>query len=350
MLDLNLTSKSNPQLPALTGLRAIAAYLVFFHHFPISSDYVGGLGYNILWQGHVGVGIFFVLSGFLIAFNYSGKLVFTTRSILQYLQNRFAKIYPIYVFATSVTLIYIKDFNLKSWFLNLTLFRGFFGDWYFYHIGQAWSLTVELCFYVLAPILLLLVGRIPIGLICLGFYFLGYVFTFIEMPIDRFLDPPRMLVVNTFFGRCFEFLLGIWLYKNYQNYEKKGFNWITYTGFLLLVLFQYVSAGCYGLTVYSPYYSPAHHYVFPLIVGILIFGLWKENTIISKILSSRIFIVLGKSSYAFYLIHAAPFKEMLGLEGSPILLHFVCINLLAISCFYFIENPLHKLLKAKKRS
>ena len=53
--------KSRPYLGALTGVRAVAAHLVFVHHL----IYDGKLPFKLAHL-YVGVGIFFVLSGFLI--------------------------------------------------------------------------------------------------------------------------------------------------------------------------------------------------------------------------------------------------------------------------------------------
>jgi peptidoglycan/LPS O-acetylase OafA/YrhL len=51
----------SPYYPALTGLRAVAAYLVFFHHFrPLAL--ADGWPSVVLGQLYVGVSLFFVLS------------------------------------------------------------------------------------------------------------------------------------------------------------------------------------------------------------------------------------------------------------------------------------------------
>ena len=55
--------KSNTYLPALTGVRAIAAFMVFFHHFNQASFPYPI--YRVLNEFHTGVTVFFVLSGFL---------------------------------------------------------------------------------------------------------------------------------------------------------------------------------------------------------------------------------------------------------------------------------------------
>jgi peptidoglycan/LPS O-acetylase OafA/YrhL len=60
------------QIPALTGIRAIAAYLVFFHHYPIPQLVYGEM--DFFREFHIGVTLFYVLSGFLITYRYRDAL------------------------------------------------------------------------------------------------------------------------------------------------------------------------------------------------------------------------------------------------------------------------------------
>lgn len=340
---------AEPHVPALTGLRAIAAWMVFFHHFRISADYVGSVVFNMQAQAHVGVSVFFVLSGFLIAYQYADRLTLQARDVLDFLRNRFARIYPMYALCTLVTLSHFENFDVRTWLLSFTLLRGFFGDFYSYHIGQAWSLSVEMTFYLLAPWLLLLVGRVPVGLLCLVFYAAGWLLMQVDMPIPTFMEPPRMVVANTFFGRCFEFLLGIWLFKRFRGVAPWHHALCTWIGLGSITLFLYFSAFANGLTVYSVNWSPAHHFLFPLLVATLILGLWKERSALARLLGSRLFLVLGNASYVFYLIHAAPFREIFGLDEVPVLVHFLATNLFAILGYYLLERPCHSWLRSPRR-
>jgi len=336
-------------ITALTGLRVIAAWMVFFHHFPISSEYLGSVVFNMQVQAHIGVSVFFVLSGFLIAFQYADQARLEARWVRDFLRNRFARIYPVYLLTTVIALVYFNNFDLKTWFLSLTLLRGFFGEFYFYHIGQAWSLSVEMVFYLLAPALLLLVGRVPVGVLCLCFYALGYLLTLVDLPVASFMEPPRMVVVNTFFGRCFEFLLGIWVYKRFRDVPPWRYPVFTWLGLTLMGGFLYFSAFADGLTVYSVNWSPAHHFLYPLFVALLILGLWKERSALARMLGSPLLVTLGKASYVFYLIHAAPFQEIFGIAEAPVIVRFVVLNLVAILGFHLWEQPWQRLLRSPLR-
>ena len=140
-------------IPPLTGIRACAAYLVFFHHF------------NLPWfkflqnEMHIGVGMFYVLSGFLITYRYRVNYQIKANWFAKYFKNRFARIYPLYFILLLLTLLIHKEFSFKELFFNLTLTKGFFDPRKFTGIAQAWSLTVEECFYALAPWLFLLYDR-----------------------------------------------------------------------------------------------------------------------------------------------------------------------------------------------
>ena len=53
-------------------MRAIAAYMVFLHHYAVDPRLAGPL-VKLLLQCHVGVTLFYVLSGFLVTYNYSER-------------------------------------------------------------------------------------------------------------------------------------------------------------------------------------------------------------------------------------------------------------------------------------
>ncbi|MBL4677220.1 MAG: acyltransferase [Mucilaginibacter sp.] len=150
-------------IPALTGVRALAAYLVFISHYAYAFDEDFSHGVQrFLNELHIGVTIFFVLSGFLIAFRYFDNFKLTGDWFKQYLKNRVARIYPMYFLLTAGAFIsYYFTHDPKTvngfgnpiglFFMNVTFVRGFFDQLKFTGIAQGWSLTVEECFYFSAP-------------------------------------------------------------------------------------------------------------------------------------------------------------------------------------------------------
>ncbi|UOQ64310.1 acyltransferase family protein [Hymenobacter volaticus] len=139
---------STKYFPALTGIRAVAAFMVvLFRLNPLV--YANQQNIAVRWLNyfiqplHVGVPIFFVLSGFLIAYRYIDTVELSANWIKQYLWNRFTRIYPVYFILTSITFLLLQyspagkagawqtpDFSWKdkavTTLLNLTLLKAFF--------------------------------------------------------------------------------------------------------------------------------------------------------------------------------------------------------------------------------
>ena len=138
-------------IPALTGVRALAAYLVFISHF--SEVFDGGFPHIIqrfLGEFHIGVSIFFVLSGFLITYRYYNSFHLTKDWFKQYLKNRVARIYPMYFLLTIAAFVYYfitKDPAITNnsgnpialLILNITFLRGFF--YQFWNTGNSTGLV-----------------------------------------------------------------------------------------------------------------------------------------------------------------------------------------------------------------
>ena len=136
------------QIPALTGVRAVAAYLVFFHHHPTKLLQAGPL--LLWWELHVGVTLFFVLSGFVITWRYDRRGRVRESFLKGYFLNRFARIYPLYFALVVPVMLSYHVRSPRAWLLNLTVFTSLGAG-----IPQAWSLRVEECFYLAAPLLFL---------------------------------------------------------------------------------------------------------------------------------------------------------------------------------------------------
>ena len=191
-------SKSDQNFPALTGVRAIAAYMVFFHHYtPACST---GIFYSFIKEFYTGVTIFFVLSGFLIYYRYSESATLKKEFLFNYFQNRFARIYPVYCLIVVISAIlysYRPDqgtfaHQLVLLVLQLTFVRGFFDAYKFIGVGQGWTLTVEECFYSLFPIIIAAIRKWGFVVILVSVYFIGVILTGIGFLINfhGFFSPP----------------------------------------------------------------------------------------------------------------------------------------------------------------
>jgi peptidoglycan/LPS O-acetylase OafA/YrhL len=132
--------------PEFDGLRGIAICLVFLHHL--------GYGWNFGW---LGVDIFFVLSGYLISkifqTNYQSQINF--KIYFKFISRRLVRLYPILLVNSMLMLFTVKTFSQesKNWSViaSLMSFKNFtnWGD----ILGPIWSLSAELQFYLIFPII-----------------------------------------------------------------------------------------------------------------------------------------------------------------------------------------------------
>ena len=360
-----MTRSQNIHYPALTGLRALSAYMVFlFHANPFDKEGWQSPLFRFTNELHVGVSLFFVLSGFLIYTRYSEEFQFTGSWFKHYLQNRFAKIYPLY-FVVLITLITLTLFQshvsltremVLPYAINFSLLQGFFDDLKFTGIMQAWSLTVEECFYISIPLILLWQKRFSVFLLPLLLISLGIVLVIALSPVHffgLFSDIPFMMEY-TFFGRCFEFFAGIILaiYLKKQPVRIAGKYGYTLLGFTALIILICVIA-CFSDENHSGIDHPAgrmiNNFFIPIAAIVLLFGLITEKNYLQKILSTPVADILGKSSYAFYLIHAGYFYEIIYYQVSHhTAVIFIVMNLMAVVLYYAIEKPMNNRWRAKE--
>jgi len=158
-----------PDLPALTGLRAVAALLVVLFHYKYI---VPGLGQSttpgarVIQSGFVGVSLFFVLSGFILAYTYIDDDGGLRGSRNEFLFARFARIYPVYLVALLIALPIFIDISLvhpvgvmklgdtiRTAILTPLLLQGWTPKRAWMWNGPGWSLSAEAFFYLLFPVL-----------------------------------------------------------------------------------------------------------------------------------------------------------------------------------------------------
>jgi peptidoglycan/LPS O-acetylase OafA/YrhL len=147
------------EILALTSLRAVAALLVFVYHFPPSG--LGRVVEVITAEGHVGVTVFFVLSGFLITVRYFPSFAAGGAGLADYFVRRAARILPLYFVVLTLSFVLTEGAvpadreHLPEWTLTHALFGSSVEG---ATIPTAWSLTVEECFYATAPLVFLAIA------------------------------------------------------------------------------------------------------------------------------------------------------------------------------------------------
>ncbi|MFC9034254.1 acyltransferase family protein [Streptomyces arboris] len=225
-------------LPSLTGLRFFAALLVFFFHTSLSNspippnDPINPFGDEgiaaayekvLLNTGYIGVSFFFVLSGFVLA--WSSRPGQRTTA---FWRRRMTKLFPNHLVVFALSLVLFAGAAITSvghWLPNLFLVRTFFPqpDINLSMSPPSWSLSSELLFYLLFPLLIVPVRRIRDGRLWLwaGVMVAGTVLVQL-VSIHLVPDTPKSAItpisdLQFWFGylfppgRLFEFVLGVLL-------------------------------------------------------------------------------------------------------------------------------------------
>ena len=349
---MNMLSRLQPggeKYPALTGVRALGASVVFFDHFPPWRD--AHLTVNVM-------AFFFALSGFLIFRIYYQQAQLGRHWLAKYFLNRWARIYPVYFLLLTLAVCVQHDF--RPWVLlqNYTLTHALFHPSDLI-IQPSWSLTAEECFYGLAPLFMILAARRGIAAVfLLGAALLAGALAIGQLPI-HFLHTSEFVLSTTFFGHFAEFFAGVYLALMVIRLEARGptatvGNRWTNTG-LAAVLLVVIAM----LIVYA--HQPLHNgvvillnnFLMPVPIAILYWGLIRENTLLSRLLSGKLGGLLGRSSYSFYLLHAlvidsfaVPFLlPRLGSRLACVILTFVLTWAASILLFWYYEEPLNKFIR-----
>jgi len=350
---------------SLTGLRAVAAIMIFVYHnrkfwrnsFPDMLD-------RFLNEWHIGVAIFFVLSGFLITYSYYEKLITLSKSnYYKYILIRLARIYPIYFLVILSKYIFTGFPSFLESFMNFTLLKGYFYDFLFSGLIQAWSLSVELQFYILAPFIFYCIYKWGVQSSILILIISTLILTFIGIKTNHnlpfhtygFLSNTKFVFLSTFHGRFFEFLIGIMLalhVKKIKNYKLFSFSTSnTYIGILgifismcCMIPFQ-TKLWTHGFE--NEYGMLIHHYILPLFIALFILGLIRENTLISKFLASDLMVHLGYASFVFYLIHISFVNNVIWSWHHFPDRNFILLWGIALIAYITIEKPIYQRIRSR---
>ncbi|MGW5104586.1 acyltransferase family protein [Streptomyces sp. NPDC004100] len=162
-----------PSLPSLTGLRWMAALLVFGLHVNNFGYFGGQPGRLVAWAfgpGATGVSFFFVLSGFV--------LMWSARPgdrALGFWRRRIARVYPVHLvtlvvaFVMAYTLSGLPRPRVRQAAANVLLVHSWWQPWWQTLNPVSWSLACEAFFYAAFPALFLVLRRLSArGAVVLG--------------------------------------------------------------------------------------------------------------------------------------------------------------------------------------
>ena len=339
--------------PEIDGLRAIAVGVVILYHAKINI-----LGYQPFKGGFIGVDIFFVISGYLITSIILKELITTgTFSFKQFYERRIRRIIPVLLFVMLVSLpfawLYLVPSGLVDFSKSVLSSLGFSSNYYFHYSGQVygaldglfipflhtWSLSVEEQYYILFPIVLLItfkyLKKYLIHILILGFV--------LSLGLAEWTSRNYPYVSFYFLHtRMWELLAGsIMAYfeitKTHRNHNKK-LNLILPTVGLFLI----------GHSVFffnDKMYHPSLYTLSPILGVCLIIWFSDKNELITKILSTKLFVGIGLISYSLYLWHYPifAFLKINGFVSGSIFGKLVLIPViffLSILSYFLVERPL----------
>lgn len=353
------------QIKPLTSMRFLFCLMVFFSHLTFlsksDSKTIQTISKNIFDEGYIGVSFFFILSGFVLSYNYWDKFKSKTITSKEFYVARFARIYPLHLltFLASVPLLLKSILSKPLLYLalslvHLSLLQSFVPvkTVYFNFNSPAWSISDEMFFYLLTPFLF---GAL-IFLKAKHNIFTSLIVLFVIVLTGMVFLPEKyqhaIFYVHPF-TRVLDFILGIFIFLAYQKFDlnnlsKPLMSWLEVSSItLFLIFFAYHNhiPQVYRFSVY---------YWIPTIFVLLVFSFQKGA--VSRILSHNKLLYLGEISFGFYMIHILVIRyytiiaNQLGLKTYYIfnaLVIFIITLLLSIISFEIFEKRFNRLIKTR---
>ena len=353
-----------PELRPLTAFRFFAALAVFLRHvYPWlkASPDMPSVVHSFMNDGFCGVTFFFVLSGFILTYNY--RLVFIRLSgpaMWKFYAARVARIWPVHLLTLGLAAVVLHREIMAApgqviapLLANLTLTQSFFSDEtiYFSLNTVSWSLSDEIFFYLLFPFIVWAMHSVGLdrpvcsSLLAIVLWAVGMacVLTGLDDPLGFW-----MWYINPAF-RVLDFLTGVAVAQVFLGLNDKGIRgpspkWavvLEVSSLVAVAVALMASPSVDYLLRRSVYYTPFFAIV------ILVFA--YQRGLISRLLSGKVLLLLGEVSFSFYMFHFLlirmidryPHATHLG-DLPPLLrsIAVLAITLMAsIGCYRWFEVP-----------
>jgi peptidoglycan/LPS O-acetylase OafA/YrhL len=300
---------SHPRAPrryvALDSLRGVAACMVVLLHV---QAYGLLLFSPLVRHGWLFVDFFFVLSGFVIAANYSERLK-QGFSLLRYMVLRLGRVWPLHM----AILLAALSLKIASFLVHPAAYPGgqmfygtrSFGDFLLsallLHVWQgpggndwntqSWSISIEVFLYLAFALLWFFAARASLWLA-------------IGIAIVATILRWYWLVDNTYVIRgVLGFSYGVLVWEGYSRFlqsRELPFGLATALEALLVL-----AAGA-AVWFYGPVRLPVIDFIFAL--AVLVFA--KDGGLVSAVLARRLPVLLGTLSYSIYMIHLLLFTSL----------------------------------------
>jgi peptidoglycan/LPS O-acetylase OafA/YrhL len=278
------------RLQGLDSLRGLAALAVVLYHYTFGYTQVVGKhmpGLDLIaTDGHFGVYLFFIISGFVIFMTLERSAKAADFSV-----SRFARLWPPYLVCAGLTslLIVAMDFNpnhltVGDALLNVLMMNKLLGN---ISIDPSyWTLTYEVLFYAGAAMIFFVLKIKRIEWACLAWLGLSF-----AARVSSFDQHHARLGVLLGVGFCHFFVLGMMIYLISQRRN----SWLTMTTAVL----------AFAMTLFGPAFNPGSIKLWQYILLNALFALvvWLVAERKIRFLNVAPLLFLGEISYSLYLVH-----------------------------------------------
>ncbi len=338
-------------LNPLTSVRFFAAFYVLLYHFasrPAAEHGAPAAVCTFLANGWIGVAFFFLLSGFILTYSYTGQIG-STGDRRRFWEARFARMYPVYLLSLIANWPFRGSMTTGTHAAVLVALQAW-NPWKSY-LAQAWNfpawtLSVEAFFYLCFPAALPLCARLSRRWQSALAVALFAIIVFCHTPIrPEDLSPAWSAALGWLpipVVRLPEFLLGVLLAQRFMQGAAKSNDW-RIAGYLLAAVAVLSTVRGEWLSLVVVPFSG------------LLYELASQSASRSwfRWLSARWLIFLGGASYSIYLLQF-PVRNWLRFALTPwgprgymvggLLSPFLTI-LTACLVFHWYEEPSRRLLK-----
>lgn len=267
----------------------------------IYREVIMGIGLNF---GMFGVAIFFLISGFIVPYSLKGNI--TLKEKIIFLVKRILRIYPSYICGFSITFIVLNGYNrffngeflynFKNYMIQCSLLRDWFGvpniD------GISWTLEVEIKFYVIVFIFLLLnklYSPRAIALLNIGMAVLNIIFYKRSEQILAY--DIRLHRVMSILSDASVYLIFIMIGFVFYNIHSKKWDWKCGIILLQILLVCFIES-----IINSGNSGSIRKYIINYFGALILFAdfyIMRE-----KIKENYLLNFVGDKSYAIYLLHS----------------------------------------------
>jgi peptidoglycan/LPS O-acetylase OafA/YrhL len=388
-------------IPSLTGLRFAAAFCVVLAHAIPKIVALPKVQMPVLLLSTLsaeGMSLFFVLSGFVIYYNYS-HTIRSRAGLYNFFVARFARLYPLYFAAMCYDMIISVSYaKIPALWIGLPYYATLTQSWIYMAIGNnaliyqfgiisqlAWSISTEWFFYLLFPLACLAIvslATVRKRLWATAILIVAALATLATLtaeapalltygietygPVGA--DPQdsfyRWLMYFSPYARLFEFLLGclcasifVTLSAPSKTEERMGL-WLTYFALLVIAVLHWLMFGFESGAMWHRVVQGLHmNFGFAPFIALLIFCCARYRNGFSGFMAAPTLILCGEASYSLYLLHIVVINAFRYETGTIVTWHAAliacarmgmviaaCVGLSLVS-WYTIEVPARRWLR-----